>query len=168
MLAVLTCVLDIHVPLGGQQSSLKNVCIGNLVCDRAFIVEWMVQATIQGALGSAPLMLIQTRLKGRPDYAQYEVWGNQILHATAFSIILSAPIGLLVIALLGPLWLKEVLSSTNLSITGHCVPKLKHSLIQSRKALQWQICVNTITQGFVMADMCNSFSSTKPALTSLS
>jgi len=44
----------------------------------------------------------------RPDYAQYEVWGNQILHATAFSIILSAPIGLLVIALLGPVWLKEV------------------------------------------------------------
>ena len=67
-----------------------------------------LQATIQGALGSAPLMLIQTRMVGRPDYAQYEVWGNQILHATAFSIILSAPIGLLVIALLGPLWLKEV------------------------------------------------------------
>ncbi|DBB10964.1 TPA: hypothetical protein ACH3X3_007414 [Trebouxia sp. C0006] len=69
--------------------------------------SWTPKATIQGALGSAPLMLIQTRLKGRPDYAQYEVWGNQILHATAFSIILSAPIGLLVIALLGPLWLKE-------------------------------------------------------------
>jgi len=103
----------------------------------------MMQATIQGALGSAPLMLIQTRLVGRPDYAQYEVWGNQILHATAFSIILSAPIGLLVIALLGPLWLKEVLSSTWLSITGHCVPKLKHSVIQ------------LITQGSAMADMCN-------------
>ncbi len=111
----------------------------------------MMQATIQGALGSAPLMLIQTRLVGRPDYAQYEVWGNQILHATAFSIILSAPIGLLVIALLGPLWLKEVLSSTWLSITGHCVPKLKHSVIQLHKALQWQTCA-----------IC---SSTKPALT---
>ena len=69
-----------------------------------------LQATIQGALGSAPLLLIQTRLVGRPDYAQYEVWGNQILHATAFSILLSAPIGLLVIALLGPVALKEVCS----------------------------------------------------------
>lgn len=113
-----------------------------------------MQATIQGALGSAPLMLIQTRMKGRPDYAQYEVWGNQILHATAFSIILSAPIGLLVIALLGPLWLKEVLSSTWLSITDHCVPKLQHSVLQSCKALQWQIRA-----------IC---SSTKSALTNLS
>ena len=68
-----------------------------------------VQATIQGALGSAPLMLIQSRLKNKPDYAQYEDWGNVILHATAFSIILSAPVGLLVIALLGPVWLKQVL-----------------------------------------------------------
>ena len=67
-----------------------------------------MQATIQGALGSAPLALIQTRLKNKPDYAEYENWGNVILHATAFSIILSAPVGLLVIALLGPVWLKQV------------------------------------------------------------
>lgn len=66
-----------------------------------------MQATIQGALGSAPLMLIQTRLKSKPDYDQYEQWGNMILHATAFSIILSAPVGLLVIALLGPISLKQ-------------------------------------------------------------
>ena len=66
-----------------------------------------LQATIQGALGSAPLMLIQSRLRGTAKYAQYEVWGNDILHATAFSIIISAPVGLLVIALLGPVWLKQ-------------------------------------------------------------
>ena len=142
MLAVLTCALDIHVSMDGQQSRLKNLCTCSLVCDRACIEEWMMQATIQGALGSAPLMLIQTRLKGRPDYAQYEVWGNQILHATAFSIILSAPIGLLVIALLGPLWLKEVRSSTFLSTTSHCVSKLKHS-------------VKIITPGSAVADVCN-------------
>ena len=67
----------------------------------------LLQATIQGALGSAPLMLIQSRLRGTAKYAQYEVWGNDILHATAFSIIISAPVGLLVIALLGPVWLKQ-------------------------------------------------------------
>ena len=66
-----------------------------------------VQATIQGALGSAPLMLIQSRLQGHANYAQYEVFGNEILHATAFSILISAPVGLLVIALLGPVWLKQ-------------------------------------------------------------
>ncbi|KAL3134630.1 hypothetical protein ABBQ32_007644 [Trebouxia sp. C0010 RCD-2024] len=69
--------------------------------------SWVPKATIQGALGSAPLMLIQTRLRSKPDYEQYEEWGNMILHATAFSIILSAPVGLLVIALLGPVWLKQ-------------------------------------------------------------
>lgn len=71
-----------------------------------------MQATIQGALGSAPLMLIQTRLSNHPNYDQYEEWGNVILHATAFSIILSAPVGLLVIALLGPSWLKKACHAT--------------------------------------------------------
>ena len=73
-----------------------------------------MQATIQGALGSAPLMLIQTRLRSKPDYEQYEEWGNVILHATAFSIILSAPVGLLVIALLGPISLKQACHATYL------------------------------------------------------
>ena len=34
--------------------------------------------------------------------------GNIILHSTAFAIIIAAPIGLLVIALLGPVWLTKV------------------------------------------------------------
>lgn len=67
-----------------------------------------MQATIQGALGSTPLMLIQARLRSKANFAEYERWGNEILHATAFSIIISAPLGLLIIALLGPVWLKKV------------------------------------------------------------
>ena len=67
------------------------------------------QATIQGALGSLPLLLIQSSstLKGKPNYQEYTEWGNDILHATAFAIIIAAPIGLLCIALLGPLWLSK-------------------------------------------------------------
>ena len=76
-----------------------------------------MQATVQGALGSAPLMLIQTRLRSQPDYDQYEEWGNVILHATAFSIILSAPVGLLVIALLGPISLKQASTPSYLANT---------------------------------------------------
>ena len=51
---------------------------------------------------------VQARDKHKPDYLQLEVYGNNILHATAFAIIISAPIGLLVIALLGPLMLEKV------------------------------------------------------------
>lgn len=71
--------------------------------------ETAVQATIQGALGATPLMLIQSNLKQRPNFEQYEVWGEDILHATALSIIFTAPIGLLVVALLGPHWLHRVI-----------------------------------------------------------
>ena len=67
-----------------------------------------MQATIQGALGSVPLLLIQSRLTHKADYAQYEKWGNEILHATAFSILITAPVGLLVIGLLGKTCLKQV------------------------------------------------------------
>lgn len=81
-----------------------------------------MQATIQGALGSTPLMLIQARMRNKTDFVQYEQWGNDILHATAFSIIISAPIGLLVIALLGPVWLKKVgyTSSSSCSYVSTC------------------------------------------------
>ena len=67
-----------------------------------------MQATVQGALGSVPLLLIQSRLTKKADYAQYEKWGNEILHATAFSILITAPVGLLVIGLLGKTCLKQV------------------------------------------------------------
>ena len=67
-----------------------------------------MQATVQGALGSVPLLLIQSRLTRKADYAQYEKWGNEILHATAFSILITAPVGLLVIGLLGKTCLKQV------------------------------------------------------------
>ena len=67
-----------------------------------------MQATVQGALGSVPLLLIQSRLTKKADYTQYEKWGNEILHATAFSILITAPVGLLVIGLLGKTCLKQV------------------------------------------------------------
>lgn len=88
----------------------EDSCIATFIaCPRCKQCEY-VQATIQGALGSTPLMLIQARMRNKANYTEYEQWGNEILHATAFSIIISAPIGLLVIALLGPIWLKKVSS----------------------------------------------------------
>ncbi|KAK9826675.1 hypothetical protein WJX74_009403 [Apatococcus lobatus] len=76
--------------------------------EQAFVAfSWIPKATIQGALGATPLMLINSNLKQRSDFAKYQVWGEDILHATALSIIFTAPIGLLVVALLGPHWLRQ-------------------------------------------------------------
>ncbi|KAK9818378.1 hypothetical protein WJX72_011662 [[Myrmecia] bisecta] len=69
--------------------------------------SWIPKATIQGALGTAPLLLIQSNKQGDADYAQYQAWGEDILNVCVFAIILLAPIGLLVIALLGPRWLPQ-------------------------------------------------------------
>lgn len=77
------------------------------------------QATIQGALGSLPLMLITSSMSGKPDFQQYEEYGNDILHATTFSIILAAPVGLLIIALLGPQWLSDVRPLAIITRPGH-------------------------------------------------
>ena len=73
-----------------------------------------LQATIQGALGSLPLLLITSRETHQADYEQQVAHGNIILHSTAFAIIIAAPIGLLVIALLGPIWLSKVGPATYL------------------------------------------------------
>ncbi len=67
-----------------------------------------VQATIQGALGTAPLLLIQANKRSAPNFAEYEEWGEDILNVCVFAIILLAPVGLLIIALLGPRWLDLV------------------------------------------------------------
>ena len=53
-------------------------------------------------------MLIQQNLAGTPQFPQYEVWGLDILSCTAFSIIVCAPVGLLIIGLAGPRLLPKV------------------------------------------------------------
>ncbi|KAK9814951.1 hypothetical protein WJX73_002939 [Symbiochloris irregularis] len=83
--------------------------------ERLFMaLAWIPKATIQGALGSLPLLLITSspEIKARPNYAAYESWGNDILHSTAFSIIIAAPVGLLCIALLGPVLLSKDVGKT--------------------------------------------------------
>ena len=96
-----------------------------------------MQATIQGALGSVPLLLIQSRLSGKADYAQYETWGSEILHATAFSILITAPVGLLVIGLLGKTCLKQVIIYT----VSCCLPNQP----QTQAQIRCQVCCGCMT-----------------------
>ena len=95
-----------HIHLHVVDAASTPALLSGYVFDKACCS--CMQATVQGALGSVPLLLIQSRLTKKADYTQYEKWGNEILHATAFSILITAPVGLLVIGLLGKTCLKQV------------------------------------------------------------
>lgn len=81
-------------------------CVFIYVCsyNRAFIgLTWIPKATVQAALGSVPLTLVEEVMDhDDPDFDKYEKWGNDILVTAVFSILITAPIGLVVISELGP------------------------------------------------------------------
>jgi Kef-type K+ transport system membrane component KefB len=78
---------------------------GNLSrIERAFVsLAWIPKATVQAALASDPLDYIVEKGKS----AEYVSWGNDILTTAVFSIILTAPLGMVIIATLGPKWLQK-------------------------------------------------------------
>jgi NhaP-type Na+/H+ or K+/H+ antiporter len=76
--------------------------------ERAFVaLAWMPKASVQAALGAVPLAKIMEEKKDESDFADWEAWGTDILTTAVFSIILTAPLGLLVIQHLGPRWLEQ-------------------------------------------------------------
>jgi len=86
-----------YFAVGGGKGSKRLVFL-----ERAFIaLSWIPKATVQAALASDPLDFIIAHDKG-PRYVQ---WGNDILTTAVFSIILTAPLGMIIIAKLGPRWL---------------------------------------------------------------
>ena len=77
--------------------------------ERAFIgLSWIPKATVQAALGSAPLDLIREKMDpSDPHYDEWEMWGKEILVTAVLSILITAPIGLVCINYLGPRWLSK-------------------------------------------------------------
>mmetsp|Transcript_37353 Transcript_37353/g.92365 ORF Transcript_37353/g.92365 Transcript_37353/m.92365 type:complete len:750 (-) Transcript_37353:101-2350(-) len=74
--------------------------------EKLFIaLSWIPKATVQAALSSDPLEYIMKNKTEDPDFDKWEQWGNDILTTAVFSIILTAPLGMLIINILGPLWL---------------------------------------------------------------
>merc|ERR1712187_476757 len=77
--------------------------------ERSFVgLAWIPKATVQAALGGIPLDIVRTSMDPAQDpelYAKYEKWGLQILTTAVLSILITAPIGLLVIQNLGHRWL---------------------------------------------------------------
>ena len=72
---------------------------------QAFIaLSWLPKATVQAALASVPLELIEEYKK---DDADYLGWGEDIVTVAVVSIILTAPAGVFIINNLGPRWLQK-------------------------------------------------------------
>lgn len=72
--------------------------------ERLFVaLSWIPKATVQAALASDPLDYILDKGKS----AEYVRWGNDILSTAVFSIILTAPVGMMIISALGPKWLQK-------------------------------------------------------------
>ncbi len=71
--------------------------------EKAFIaLSWLPKATVQAALASVPLELIEEYKKDDPKYL---AWGEDIVTVAVVSIILTAPAGVFIINSLGPKWL---------------------------------------------------------------
>ena len=85
-------------------------CLGGKLVfkERLFIaLSWIPKATVQAALASVPADLIDEYMADKPDYLKYKAWGQAIITISVFSIILTAPVGLIIINLLGPRWLSR-------------------------------------------------------------
>ena len=86
-----------YLAVGGGDLNLK---------ERAFVaLSWLPKATVQAALASDPLESILKSKSGEENYDEWVRWGNDILTTAVFSIILTAPVGMLIISNLGPKWL---------------------------------------------------------------
>lgn len=70
--------------------------------ERAFMAfAWIPKATVQAALGG--LTLAEAQKRGLPDYEEY---GQAMLTTAVFAVIITAPLGAIMINTLGTKWLE--------------------------------------------------------------
>jgi len=81
--------------------------------ERSFIaLSWIPKATVQAALCAVPLDKIRENMENNHDvdhaeWLKWEKWGYDILTTAVLSILLTAPLGLIFISVLGPRWLSK-------------------------------------------------------------
>ena len=87
--------------------------------ERAFVaLSWIPKATVQAALCAVPLQKIKDALEkehcttASPPvcdeyYEKWEKWGYDVLTTAVLSILMTAPLGLIFIQVLGPRWLNR-------------------------------------------------------------
>jgi len=120
--------LMVRLPVAG----LSTYGVGLTKKERLFIaLSWMPKATVQAAFAGVPLDLILNshEMQESENFEQYKEWGMQILATAVFSILLTAPAGMLVIQRLGPKWLEKNDVAGPVEGKGH---DLSHTLTDSR------------------------------------
>jgi len=98
---VIRCTVAFFATIGANLTSKERLFIA---------LAWMPKATVQAALGSVPLDMVRQSISPEDDPAKYEKFsqhGVDIVTVAVFSILVTAPAGLLVIQHLGPAWLQK-------------------------------------------------------------
>lgn len=129
--------------------------------ERLFIsLAWIPKATVQAALCSFPLVLINQEMSSNEMFSDYVTWGNQILSTAIISIVVTAPLGLIVIQYFGPKCLSkddvsglkdehnvqryngdeliDLLSQLELSIRHHVPDSVDNSIKEDINQMLWQ------------------------------
>ncbi|XP_008315377.1 sodium/hydrogen exchanger 9B2 isoform X1 [Cynoglossus semilaevis] len=74
------------------------LCAGFNLKEKLFIaIAWMPKATVQAAIGSTALDMARTK-----DSPELQVYGMKVLTVAVLSILLTAPVGAIIIGLCGP------------------------------------------------------------------
>jgi NhaP-type Na+/H+ or K+/H+ antiporter len=96
---------------------------GNLSSkERLFVAaSWIPKASVQAALSTLPLSMIKDKMGTRDNYEELVMWGSQIMSTAVIAIMITAPLGLLSIQILGP----RLLSRESEQDAGSYRPKQK-------------------------------------------
>ena len=91
--------IAISITWGNNLSWIERIFIG---------LAWIPKATVQAALCTIPLTLIEENIDStNPNFEDYKKWGDQILVTAVFAILLTAPLGVVAIDILGPIMLHK-------------------------------------------------------------
>ena len=72
-----------------------------------YAAAWTPKATVQASLSAVPLTMITAKYSGQPDFAEWELWGQEILTAGVFAIIVCGTLGTLAVFALAPVLLHK-------------------------------------------------------------
>mmetsp|Transcript_14208 Transcript_14208/g.31760 ORF Transcript_14208/g.31760 Transcript_14208/m.31760 type:complete len:514 (-) Transcript_14208:1433-2974(-) len=83
--------------------------------ERGFVaLSWCPKATVQAALASLPLAMVNELMAERDEYEKYVQWSRQIISVAIISILVTAPLGSIFIDHYGTKWLScDVQSSAS-------------------------------------------------------
>ena len=99
----------------GRISVAYICCIGAGFTNREkwlVALSWCPKATVQAALCFVPQAMVEEVMVGRPEYKLYAEMSNHIITTSILSILVTAPIGIIIIERYGPKWLECDVSTT--------------------------------------------------------